>query len=42
MHPIWFLVFDRFQLLDVSGPLQVFSSANEELVLSGRAPLYQT
>lgn len=42
MHSIWFLVFDRFQLLDVSGPLQVFASANEELVLSGREPFYKT
>lgn len=42
MHTIWFLVFDRFQLLDVSGPLQVFASANEELVLAGRKALYET
>ncbi|WP_019655362.1 GlxA family transcriptional regulator [Variovorax atrisoli] len=42
MHPIWFLVFDRFQLLDISGPLQVFASANEELVLVGRKPVYET
>ncbi|MDM0086728.1 MULTISPECIES: helix-turn-helix domain-containing protein [unclassified Variovorax] len=42
MHPTWFLVFDRFQLLDVSGPLQVFASANEELVLSGRKAFYET
>lgn len=39
---IWFLIFERFQLLDVCGPLQVFSSANEELGLLGRLPHYQT
>lgn len=42
MHTIWFLVFARFQLLDVSGPLQVFASANEELVHAGRDVFYET
>lgn len=42
MHKVWFLLFDRFQLLDVCGPLQVFATANEELRLAGREPLYET
>ncbi|PZQ66532.1 MAG: AraC family transcriptional regulator [Variovorax paradoxus] len=42
MHAIWFLVFEDFQLLDVSGPLQVFATANDELRLAGREPLYET
>jgi transcriptional regulator GlxA family with amidase domain len=42
MHQVWFLVFDRFQLLDVCGPLQVFSTANDELRLAGQPALYQT
>jgi transcriptional regulator GlxA family with amidase domain len=41
-HQVWFLVFDQFQLLDVSGPLQVFATANDELRLAGRAPVYET
>lgn len=41
-HHVWFLVFDRFQVLDVCGPLQVLATANDELQLAGRAPLYQT
>lgn len=40
--PVWFVVFERFQLLDVSGPLQVFATANDELRLAGRAPVYRT
>ncbi|MDQ7972868.1 MAG: DJ-1/PfpI family protein [Rhodocyclaceae bacterium] len=39
---IWFLVFQDFQLLDVSGPLQVFATANDELRLAGRGALYET
>lgn len=42
MHKVWFTLFDRFQLLDVSGPLQVFATANEELLLAGHARLYDT
>ncbi len=42
MHAIWFLVFEDFQLLDVSGPLQVFATANDELRAAGRQPLYDT
>jgi len=41
MH-IVFPVFDRFQILDVCGPLQVFATANEELALVGQPPLYTT
>ncbi|MGY2907768.1 GlxA family transcriptional regulator [Bradyrhizobium sp. URHC0002] len=40
MHQIWFLAFDRFQLLDVTGPLQVFATANDELRLAGRKQFY--
>lgn len=42
LHPVWFLVFDRFQLLDVCGPLQVFATANDELALAGRIARYDT
>lgn len=42
MHQVWFLVFDKFQLLDVSGPLQVFATANDELLHAGQAGLYET
>ncbi len=42
MHAIWFLVFEDFQLLDVSGPLQVFATANDELRIAGREALYDT
>jgi len=41
MH-IVFPVFDRFQILDVCGPLQVFATANEELALAGQPQLYTT
>ncbi|MBF9266586.1 GlxA family transcriptional regulator [Paracidovorax cattleyae] len=34
------LIYPGFMSLDVVGPLQVMSSANEELVRQGRAPLY--
>jgi len=40
--PVWFLAFERFQLLDVSGPLQVFATANDELRLMGREAAYRT
>ena len=36
------LAFPSIQLLDVAGPLQVFSSANERAAEQGRAPLYDT
>ena len=42
LHQVWFAVFERFQLLDVCGPLQVFATANEELQLAGRTPHYET
>lgn len=42
MHQVAFLLFDRFQLLDVCGPLQVFASTNEELRLAGAPALYET
>ncbi|HYF17310.1 MAG TPA: helix-turn-helix domain-containing protein [Ramlibacter sp.] len=42
MQATWFLLFDRFQLLDVCGPLQVLSTANDELRAAGREPLYDT
>ena len=42
MRKIWFLIFDKFQLLDVCGPLQVFATANDECRLKGRVPLYVT
>lgn len=38
---IWFLAFERFQLLDICGPLQVFATANDELRGAGDAPLYE-
>lgn len=41
MHTVWFLLFDRFQLLDVTGPLQVLATANEELRNAGREPFYK-
>lgn len=42
IHHVWFVVFERFQLLDVCGPLQVFATANEELELAGRKARYET
>ena len=41
-RPIEVLAFPRVQLLDVTGPLQVFASANDHLVGRGDAPLYST
>lgn len=35
------LTFPAVQLLDVAGPLQVFSAANERLAEGGRAPVYE-
>ena len=35
------LAFPSVQLLDVAGPLQVFSSANERAAAEGRAPIYE-
>ena len=40
--PVWFIVFERFQILDVAGPLQVFATANDELRLIGREAAYRT
>lgn len=39
---VLFPVFERFQVLDVCGPLQVLATANDELVLAGHTPLYTT
>jgi transcriptional regulator GlxA family with amidase domain len=38
---IWVLVFPEFQLLDATGPAQVFSTANDEAVDAGRLPSYR-
>ncbi|NHZ37107.1 GlxA family transcriptional regulator [Massilia rubra] len=38
---IWLLVFPNFLLLDATGPVQVFSSANDEARDAGRAPPYR-
>src|SRR5262245_35341347 len=35
------LAFERVQLLDVAGPLQVFASANDLLEASGKPPPYE-
>lgn len=35
------LAFDRVQLLDVAGPLQVFASANDLFAAAGKAPPYE-
>lgn len=35
------LAFSSVQLLDVAGPMQVFSSANERAAEQGRSPLYE-
>lgn len=42
LYQVWFLAFDRFQLLDVCGPLQVFATSNDELRLASRTALYET
>lgn len=38
---IWVLVFPNFMLLDATGPIQVFSTANDEARDAGRAPPYR-
>lgn len=38
---IWLLVFPNFMLLDATGPIQVFSTANDEARDAGRAPPYR-
>lgn len=38
---IWVLAFPGFLLLDASGPIQVFSSANDEARDAGRPPPYR-
>ena len=35
---IWLLVLPNFMLLDATGPIQVFSTANDEARDAGRAP----
>ncbi|AME27102.1 hypothetical protein AXG89_28190 (plasmid) [Burkholderia sp. PAMC 26561] len=42
MHSVWFLLFDESLLLDLCGPLQDLSMANQELMCAGLAPYYQT
>lgn len=41
MRTIDILGFERAQLLDITGPFQVFATANEELALLGKPPAYQ-
>ncbi|HBF28591.1 GlxA family transcriptional regulator [Rhizobium sp.] len=41
MRTIDILGFERAQLLDITGPFQVFATANEELALLGKPPVYQ-
>jgi transcriptional regulator GlxA family with amidase domain len=40
MHQLEFLLLERFLLLDLAGPRQVFSTCNAELVRLGQPPLY--
>ncbi len=40
MHQVTFVVYPGFELLDMSGPASVFTSANRSLGLSGRSPFY--
>ncbi len=40
MHQVVFVVYPGFELLDVSGPASVFTSANRSLALSARPPFY--
>lgn len=42
VHTVRFLLFERFQLLDVCGPLQVFATANDELRAVGKPDFYET
>ena len=39
--PVWVLVFADFQLLDATGPAQVFSTANDEAADAGLSPPYR-
>lgn len=41
MRSIDILGFERAQLLDITGPFQVFATANEELALLGKPAAYQ-
>jgi len=38
---VWLLVFPNFMLLDATGPVQVFSTANDEARDAGRMPPYR-
>lgn len=38
---VWIVVFPRFLLLDATGPVQVFASANDEAVDAGQAAPYR-
>jgi len=40
MHRVDFIVYPGFELLDTSGPISVFTSANRTLGLSGKPPFY--
>lgn len=40
MHHVTFVVYPGFELLDTSGPISVFTSANRTLGLSGKPPFY--
>lgn len=40
MHHVVFVVYPGFELLDTSGPVSVFTSANRALGLSDRPPFY--
>lgn len=40
MHRLVFAVYPGFELLDTSGPISVFTSANRALGLGGRPPFY--
>lgn len=39
--PVWVLVFPGFQLLDATGPAQVFASANDEAAEAGQPKPYR-
>lgn len=40
MHHVAFIVYPGFELLDMSGPASVFTSANRSLGTTGKPPLY--
>ena len=40
MTTVWFLLFERFLLLDLAAPLQVFNTCNAELARNGLAKKY--